>query len=261
MIDHTNTSGIAPSENLPEREAPDLKKAREAKGLSIEDIHKSTRIAIHILQAIEELKFEKLPEPVYTRTFIKTYAKTVGLEPDPILKAYEQFLIQRKGKITIGNESKKGEISHILTGKLKYLQIAGLILITAVLFVYLTNQPKNDSERRKIPSQEVHKHVPESTVKQEPPPVERDAPYKTTSYPVKQHKLTIEGKELTWIRVKEDDKTPVEMFVKSGDRVERYAREAFHLDIGNAAGINVYINDKPLGNLGGKGQVVHIKVP
>ncbi|MCX7816219.1 MAG: DUF4115 domain-containing protein [Syntrophales bacterium] len=261
MIDNMKTEGVSPFGQLFEGKTIDLKAVRESRGLTIEDIHKSTRIAVHILQAIEELKFEKLPESVYSKVFIKMYAKILDIDPNPLLKAYEEFLIQKaKKKTTVINGRKKGKIPKIITGKLKYLPIAALILIILGLLLYSTNQPKKESEHKETIPTEVHKSVPESkheitqTTEQVTTQAER-------STPAKLHKLTIEGKELTWIRIKEDDKKPVEMFVKSGDRIERYAREAFYLHIGNAAGVNVYINEKPLLNLGGKGQVVHIKVP
>lgn len=51
------------------------------------------------------------------------------------------------------------------------------------------------------------------------------------------------------------------MVIQRGDIVERSADEAFIVDIGNAGGVDVSFQGKSLGNLGKKGQVVHLKLP
>ena len=57
-----------------------LRSAREAKGLSIEDIEKATKIQSRYLTAIEDDDFDKLPGDFYVRAFIRQYAQVVGLD-------------------------------------------------------------------------------------------------------------------------------------------------------------------------------------
>lgn len=44
------------------------------------------------MQFIEEGDFDKLPIAVYTRAYIITYAKNLGVDPSAILKDYENYL-------------------------------------------------------------------------------------------------------------------------------------------------------------------------
>lgn len=57
-----------------------LREAREAKGISIEDIAASTRIPTRHLLAMENGDWDKLPAPTYTIGFAKNYAAAVGLD-------------------------------------------------------------------------------------------------------------------------------------------------------------------------------------
>ncbi len=57
-----------------------LRAAREAKGLSIEDVASSTRIPTRHLQSLEESEWGRLPAPTYSVGFAKNYATAVGLD-------------------------------------------------------------------------------------------------------------------------------------------------------------------------------------
>ncbi|MBA2635272.1 MAG: helix-turn-helix domain-containing protein [Sphingomonas sp.] len=57
-----------------------LRAAREAKKLSLEDIASSTRIPRRHLESIESGDWSRLPAPTYTVGFAKSYAGAVGLD-------------------------------------------------------------------------------------------------------------------------------------------------------------------------------------
>jgi len=57
-----------------------LKRAREAKGLSLDDVASQTRIPIRHLQNIEREDWDALPAPTYAVGFARNYANAVGLD-------------------------------------------------------------------------------------------------------------------------------------------------------------------------------------
>jgi len=57
-----------------------LKAAREAKGLSLEDVQQALKIRSHYLEAIEAGELGEIPGLVYARGFIRTYARYLGVE-------------------------------------------------------------------------------------------------------------------------------------------------------------------------------------
>lgn len=75
---------------------PDLKSIRESKGFTLTDIYERTRISVANLEAIENGEFHRLPPPVFTKSFIKIYAKTLGVESSLTLSRYEQYLETQK---------------------------------------------------------------------------------------------------------------------------------------------------------------------
>lgn len=64
-----------------------LKELRLERGESLKDVEKATRVAMKFLQAIEDGAFEKLPETLYARNFIRAVAAHYGIEPQPIIEA------------------------------------------------------------------------------------------------------------------------------------------------------------------------------
>lgn len=57
-----------------------LRQAREAKGLTLDDVAAQTRIPIRHLRSIEDSRWEDLPAVTYTVGFARSYANAVGLD-------------------------------------------------------------------------------------------------------------------------------------------------------------------------------------
>lgn len=56
-----------------------LAEARNARGLTLRDVERDTRISGKYLEALEEGRLDALPAPVYARAFVRTYAQYLGL--------------------------------------------------------------------------------------------------------------------------------------------------------------------------------------
>lgn len=66
-----------------------LKEARQAKGMSLDDLQTLTKIQKRYLVGIEEGNYQMMPGPFYVRAFIKQYAEAVGLEPEELFVQYK----------------------------------------------------------------------------------------------------------------------------------------------------------------------------
>ncbi|MGA9174282.1 MAG: helix-turn-helix domain-containing protein, partial [Thermoactinomyces sp.] len=68
-----------------------LRQAREAIGLSLDQLQEKTKIQKSFLIAIENGEFDKLPSPFYVRTYLRSYANCVKVEPHHILRHYRKI--------------------------------------------------------------------------------------------------------------------------------------------------------------------------
>jgi len=59
-----------------------LKRAREARGVSLREIATRTKISISALEALERSEFQRLPGGIFSRAVVRAYATEVGLDPD-----------------------------------------------------------------------------------------------------------------------------------------------------------------------------------
>jgi cytoskeletal protein RodZ len=66
----------------------DLRRIREARGISLRHIATVTKIGVRFLSYVEEDRFAFLPAPVYLRGFLQEYARLVGIDPRRAADAY-----------------------------------------------------------------------------------------------------------------------------------------------------------------------------
>jgi len=65
-----------------------LREAREARGHSLEDVEKATRIRVKYLEALESGDFGVLPSATQARGFLRNYAQFLGLDAEAVLARY-----------------------------------------------------------------------------------------------------------------------------------------------------------------------------
>ncbi len=67
-----------------------LQQQRENKGISLESIARITRISLFNLQLLEKDAYHLMPAEVYTRGYLRSYAKVLNLDPEEIVRAYQR---------------------------------------------------------------------------------------------------------------------------------------------------------------------------
>ena len=66
-----------------------LKREREMRGVSLEEISAATRISTRFLEALEKEQWDQLPGGVFRRGFIRSVARFLGLDGDALISEYE----------------------------------------------------------------------------------------------------------------------------------------------------------------------------
>ena len=66
----------------------ELRREREIRGISLKEIADATKISKRFLEAIERNEHRTLPAPVFTRGFVREYARYLGLNVDEMVTRY-----------------------------------------------------------------------------------------------------------------------------------------------------------------------------
>ncbi len=82
-----------------------LRSARQALGLSLEEIENVTRIRRSFLVALEQETFDVLPGPAYVRGFLRTYAAYLGIPSEELLELYPSPSVGAKAGTILYRES------------------------------------------------------------------------------------------------------------------------------------------------------------
>jgi len=261
----------------PLKKLPDLKTIREQRGLTIEGVFLKTRISPTILNAIENGEFHLLPAPASTKKFIQMYAETIGIDAEIIIALYQRHVDEKQ---VVPEEANvvKAQIAFDRKPFKRYLlnAVPAVAIIATAFIMYAFFYEKETLEiiQHNVIVDKQKEAVPDPTLAVKERPLEAVANVPQTLSPTMVvHKettqtpsntnlnLLIEATENTWLNITEDRNPPYQIILKTGYKLSRKARESFVIDVGNAAGVNITFLGKSLGNLGRKGQVVHLRLP
>src|SRR6059058_3086291 len=75
-----------------------IKREREMRGVSLEEIAESTKIGKRNLEALETEDFDKLPGGIFNKGFVRAYAKYLGLDEDQAVTDYLAAEVEQERK-------------------------------------------------------------------------------------------------------------------------------------------------------------------
>lgn len=247
-----------------------LKKKREELGYNLKEIAKTLRIRSDYLKAIEEGTFEKLPVEVYTKGYIREYAKFLKTDPEIVIKAYIEKISppaieKQPDPITPAENTVKEEKTdkrYSATAiTLSAVAVAALLTVLS-LFVFAPEGPKTPLPEKTAPTpptlqpsspvQEKENTEKAKTEAAANPQVEKTA---------KEHSLEILASDKTWILVTIDNTKTKELLLNKGESAKLSAKDGFSLKIGNAGGIKLIFDGKDMGVPGENGKVITLNLP
>ena len=139
-----------------------LENHRQARGLTLDDIARTTKINRQILRAIEKADAAHLPAAIYTRGFVKAYAEAIGLNPE--LTADEYMLALHPPRQSPGNEHEAtvARARESVAGRddtrpvlaFNQLHRATRLALAAIgigMLVYLASWSRNEDGARRVP--------------------------------------------------------------------------------------------------------------
>jgi len=241
-----------------------FKKARESKGISLDQIAMDTKISTRFLSAIESEELHLLPGGIFNRGFVRAYAERVGLDPDQMVADYDRLVGVRD---TAEPSLPPAGLPSKANKRLYPIAVALLFLATALF--YIATRESGHPAPTSIPAAPASPAVGESpaATPAPPPPQAEPAPAPATepapTPPPKPQALTVdlEAREATWIKVKADGSSvnPGEI-LQPGMTRKFTAQESIDISVGNAGGLTLKINDQAAKPLGKSGQVREVTI-
>lgn len=246
-----------------------LRQTRELRGVTIEQAAETTRISKSYLKAIEDDAFERLPNVVYVKGFLRVYAGYLGLSGDEVIRLFEASRDNTSpdtGVPTEGRVLHEGRRASKDYRKRWVARSVPLFLAVMLMGYYLTHDDEGEKRAPQsavttLPAQPLPVQTRQSSAGRElshqrPQPVmdnQGDAPSTRPG-----NVLRLKVNEECWLAVTIDDSISQTYQLKPGDLIEWIAEKSFTLDIGNAGGVEAEFNGKPLKPLGEKGKPAHL---
>ena len=128
-----------------------LRETRMRKRIDIAEVEAATKIRAKYLRALENEEWDLLPGPTFVKTFLRTYADYLELDPRPLIEEYKQRYERPSptelapfGTSLGGRRERRRPRGPILTPPV--LLAGGLVLVVAALFAVGTFWPEDDEE-------------------------------------------------------------------------------------------------------------------
>ncbi len=168
-----------------------LRVAREAKGLTLEDVAAQTRIPRRHLESLENSDWPRLPAPTYTIGFAKSYASAVGLDRGEV---YEALRVEMGGVRPVHQTSEVFEPADPARTMPKWLVFGALaaVLVLVLVMSWLNERSFSGTD---VAGNET---VAEAAAPAQAAPPPAAAPVQTASGPV-----VITANEQVWLQVKD----------------------------------------------------------
>ncbi|MCX5710744.1 MAG: DUF4115 domain-containing protein [Candidatus Omnitrophica bacterium] len=239
-----------------------LKKIRLAKGLTLEEVQKKTKIHLSILKAIEGEGLTNL-NPVYLKGFVKIYCKFLGLDPKECIPDYqdnpqafsvhqiEEEHAQPKPVAEIKSSSSRGP-AFSLPFDLKKIIIVVLAVFVVIFTFY--NLGKFISSRKKAEPAAAAVEAQKSNP--QPAKMQTTAPARPSEIP-SVVRLTVIARENCMVTVKVDGKVYRQGLIAKGRSDSWKAKDRIELSLTNAGGVELIVNSQRFPNIGKKKQKIN----
>ncbi|MBE9127355.1 MULTISPECIES: helix-turn-helix domain-containing protein [unclassified Coleofasciculus] len=231
-----------------------LRQRRNEKSIGIEEVAAKTRIQARLLKAIEEGKWDQLPEPIYIQGFIRRFAEALGLNGAEFASAFPtgsglQYM-KPCWRYLPGTQLRPIHLYVLYIG-LVIGAVSGLSYLVSRSAIQVIEVENNPSHAQQFPVPETSQLV-ES---QQPPESSQSAQVTHSSLDGKPVQVGVTLKSQSWLRIVADGKTEFEGVLPEGTQRTWVADDKLIVRAGNAGGVLVEFNNQSAKQMGAPGAV------
>ncbi len=233
-----------------------LQQTRLEKNLTIDKVHKDTKIKEDYLVAIEKDDVSAFPAEIYYKNFLKFYSRYLMLDAAEMLNIYEQVKIEKHQeylkknrtysmgeKLAIFYRLRKKSIRFILTA----IAAAVLAFIALNIFNRLNIKALTEDIENFMPQEQKEQNIIDggsAVIDVTNTENEENSKEKEKKILPEELTLTVKTKYGTWVRIISDKNVIFEGILKRGQNFSAKAKDGFLLKIGNIEGVEVLFNNE-----------------
>jgi len=241
-----------------------LAAARADLKLSVADVSQQIKYGVKQIAAIEADDYAKLPGTTFVRGMIRSYAKLVQIDPQPLLAE----LVRRDIPAPVTVDLRNSDQEPFLEGGKKsnrvyaYMSLAALLAVAVVVYEWYASPPSTGEVvtiKPKVAKSEpaqaplASASAPEQSVVTEAQPAESPAEATAapspapSSRPAGSKRIELEFGEVSWVQIKQaNGKILLSQLNTAGSRQTIDGVPPFEVVIGNAANVRLKYNDQPV---------------
>jgi cytoskeletal protein RodZ len=264
-----------------------LEKARKERGLTLEDVEHATKIRKRYLVGLEREDYRVLPDTVYARGFLKTYANYLGLDGEELSREFKDRRKPRRERGISYGAPDQSEFDRPLINPggldtprrtvsrstVSTLLVALLMLAAVVGALYYVGRGVQISGNTPAPSRPSDERAADNSkpggagARQEKggrkaPTGESDRSRGAAGASAAEAKpdtlkveVRVEGYP-SWLSILTDGRLAYEQIAQPGFSQTFKARRQISIRTGNAGAVGVEVNGRDLGTLGESGEVL-----
>jgi len=284
-----------------------LRRERVRRNLDLDRISRELKISARLLGAIEDERFEKLPGGVFTKSFVRQYARYLGLDEDEIVGELQRTLepdtpataqlseiikpelemSMPRVKVWEGERQQRFRWGSVLPA-LALVLVVMLVCSAVYTWWQRTRRPISAHDEMPVAAAQTRSQpvttapapqaqppksettqsaqpvstppplaaAPAETAAPKPEPAQERPPAVPSSTPSNAPvQVQLKAEEPVWVSARTDGKYLFSGTLAANESRTVEANENVVLRLGNAGGLSITLNGKPIGPVGPKGQI------
>lgn len=246
-----------------------LRAARRQQGRSLADAAAETRVRETYLAALEQEDFTSIGGDVYAKGFLRSYAKALGLDPEPLLDAYRHEFGAGDTGVPVTSQPVEPARSTRQPGMVVIVAAGGVVLLVLAVIGLLGDSDGPEEEASApgpSPVETPEESEPDTAAEDggDAEPSQEEGGGQGEDEDADEAAEDVEGLEVvvsvedaaSWLRVQVDGTTVVEGNRSPGFSEQFDGEEEVVVRVGDASAVAVEANGEDQGQLGTSGQVV-----
>lgn len=250
-----------------------LKREREKRGMTLEEVAGVTKISVRNLRALEEEKFELMPGGIFNRGFVRSYAKHLGLDDQQVVADYREAAgesVSTPDAPDTPSTPQKDAPAQAearptdVSAQVPWAALVGLVVFGTILLAvwsYHAHHKASDQGAEAVATQGTpvaSGEAPHEVV----PPDAKGAPNTATSdlaatgatqapaagasgnasVAKTGFDLSLRARDEVWVSTAVDGKPPSEAIMEDGQSIAVHALDRAILRVGNSAAVDIAFN-------------------